>query len=363
MRVVEARRLREVGQSIFVAAGVPADVARRVVESLVDANLVGHDSHGVLRIPQYLEDLRAGYIVADARPRVVRETAASALVDGAWAFGQISASLAAEQAIARGKAAGIAAVGLVRTSHIGRLGEWASRAASHGVVMLVAAGGFGGRGAAPYGGRAVAFGTNPLALAFPAAAASGEGDLGGEGAERRGDDPLVLVDFATTAVAAGKIRVARAKGEPLPPGSLVDRDGNPTTDPEAFYTGGMLLPFGGHKGYGLAVAVELLGQALVGSEAHAEPERGGPVYGRSGALFVAIAADLFRPFEEYARSAEAFAEKVRSVPPAPGFAEVLLPGDPERRTRETRLAQGIPLPDATWESLVEAGRALGVGVE
>lgn len=353
MRIVDAGRLAEIGRRIFVAAGVPADVARRVAESLVDANLVGHDSHGALRIPQYLDDLKAGYIVPDAEPRVIRETPGSALVDGGWTFGQISASFAAEQSVARAKATGLAAVGLVRANHIGRLGEWASRAASQGVVSLVTAGGFGGRGAAPYGGRAVAFGTNPMALAFPSTPPSGE----------PGGDPLVLVDFATTAVAAGKVRLAQAKGEPLPPGAIVDKDGNPTTDPEAYYAGGMLLPFGGHKGYGLAVAIELLGQALTGSEAFAEAGRGGPVYGRSGMLFVALSADLFRPFGEYAASAAAFAEKVSAVPPAPGFAEVLLPGDPERRTREARLREGVPLPDSTWESLVAAGRALGVEVE
>ena len=328
-------------------------MARRVAGSLVDANLVGHDSHGVLRIPQYLEDLRAGLIVADAVPKVIREKPSAALVDGGWTFGQISAAFATEEAIARAKATGLAAVGLVRASHIGRLGEWASRAASQGVVCLVTAGGFGGRGAAPFGGRAVAFGTNPMALAFPAPGPAGAAD----------GDPLVLVDFATSAIAAGKIRFAVAKGEPLPPGSIVDRDGNPTTDPAAFYAGGMLLPFGGHKGYGLAVAIELLGQALTGSDAFAEEGRGGPVYGRSGALFVALSADLFRSFGEYAASAEAFVEKVRSVPPAPGVAEVLLPGDPERRSRETRLREGVPLPDSTWEALMAAGNALGVEVE
>ncbi len=348
MRVVDADRLVEIGREVFVASGVPVDVARRVAESLVDANLVGHDSHGVLRIPQYLDDLRAGFIIPDAQPTVVRETPGSALVDGGWTFGQISAGFATDQAIARAKATGLAAVGLVRASHIGRLGEWASRAASQGVVCLVTAGGFAGRGQTPYGGRAVAFGTNPITLAFPS--------------DTPGGDPLVLVDFATSAIAAGKIRFAVAKGEPLPPGSIVDRDGNPTTDPAAFYSGGMLLPFGGHKGYGLAVAIELLGQSLTGSDAFAEEGRGGPVYGRSGALFVALSADLFRPFGEYAASAEGFVEKVRSVPPAPGFAEVLLPGDPERRTREARLREGVPLPDSTWEALVAAGRAVGVGV-
>jgi len=340
-------RLRQVGRAIFEAAGAPPDIARRVAEALVDANLAGHDSHGVIRIPQYLQDIKQGLIVPDARPRVLRETASAALVDGCWAFGQVSAAFATDLAIDRARQTGLAAVGLVRANHIGRLGEYSARAAVAGVVAIVTAGGFGGRGAAPYGGAGVAFGTNPISLGFP----------GGDG------EPDVLVDFATTAVAAGKIRVAQAKGEPLPPGCLIDREGRPTTDPEDYYRGGMLLPFGGHKGYGLAVAIELLGQCLTGADAFAEEGRGGPVYGRSGTLILALDAGLFRPREEYARAAGAFLRRVRSVPPAPGFAEVLLPGDPERRAHEARSQRGVPVPEATWEAIREAGRGLGLAVE
>lgn len=339
-------RLRQVGQAIFEAAGAPPDIAQLVAESLVDANLAGHDSHGVMRIPQYLQDVKQGLVVPDARPRVERDAPSWALVDGCWAFGQVSATFAADQAIEKARRAGVAAVGLVRATHIGRLGAYSERAATSGVVAMVVAGGFGGRGAAPYGGAATAFGTNPISFGFPA-----------------GDEPDVLVDFATTAVAAGKIRVAQAKREPLPPGCLIDREGRPTTDPEEYYRGGMLLPFGGHKGYGLAVAIELLGQCLTGADAFAEEGKGGPAYGRSGALFIALDAGLFRPREEYERSADAFLRRVRAVPPAPGFAEVLLPGDPERRASASRGRNGIPLPEATWEAILAAGRGVGLNLE
>ena len=345
-----ADRLRAVGRAIFEAAGAPPATAARVADSLVEANLTGHDSHGILRIAQYVGEIRAGYLDPAATPRIVRETPVSALVDGAWTFGQVSALYATDVAIERAKSAGVGVVGLVRTNHIGRLGEYTSRAAERGVVALYFAGGFGGPGSAPYGGAAVAYGTNPFSAGFPA-----------------DEQPDVLVDFATTGIAAGKIRFAQAKRQPLPPGLLADRDGNPTTNPDDYFAGGMLLPMGGtvtgHKGYGLAVAVELLAQSLTGSDAWARESGGSPVYGRSGSLIVALDEALFRPADEGEKSADAFLSRLRAVPPAPGFAEVLVPGDPERRTRESRLRDGVQVPEATWAAMVEAGRGLGVDVE
>lgn len=345
MLVFRADTLRQVGHTIFAAAGAPADIAARVADALVDANLAGHDSHGVLRIPQYVASLAAGEIVPDARPEVRAETAASALVDGNWSFGLVAAEFATDLAIDRARRNGLAAVGLVRAHHIGRLGEYTTRAARQGVVALLFAGGFGGEvGAAPYGGAGIAFGTNPLSLGFPA-----------------GERPPVMVDFATTAVAAGKVRVARAKGEALPPGCISDREGRPSTDPNDFFSGGYLLPFGAHKGYGLAVAIELLGQTLTGADACGDPVRGGPIYGRSGATIIALDAGLFRPAEEFARAAEAVAARIKAVPPAPGFDEVVLPGEPEARAHERRSLEGIPVAESTWEAI--RGNAADLGVD
>jgi LDH2 family malate/lactate/ureidoglycolate dehydrogenase len=207
-----------------------------------------------------------------------------------------------------------------------------------------------GPGSAPYGGAAVAYGTNPLSVGFPT-----------------GEQPNVLVDFATTGVAAGKIRVAQAKHEPLPPGLVADRDGNPSTNPDDYFSGGMLLPMGGlqtgHKGYGLAVAVELLGQAFTGSDAFARESGGSPVYGRSGSLIIALDEGLFRPAGDVEAAADSFVERLRAVRPAPGVAEVLVPGDPERRASETRRAAGIPVAESTWAAIVAAARGLGVKAE
>ncbi len=347
MLIYTADQLLRVTGSVFRATGAPEDIAARVAESLVDANLAGHDSHGVMRIPQYVKGIAEGEIVVDARPEVAGENAATALVDGHWTFGQVAADYATRVAVRKAREMGVAAVGLVRAHHVGRLGEWSELAASEGVILLAFAGGFGGgHGAAPYGGAGIAYGTNPLSIGLPA-----------------GERPTVMVDFATTAVAAGKIRVAMAKGEQLPPGCIVDSQGRPTTDPSDYFAGGFMVPFGGHKGYGLAVAVELLAQALTGAETFAEANLGGPVYARSGALFLALDPGLFRPRGEYARRVEATVDRIKAIPAAPGFAEVLLPGEPELNMRRRRRVEGIPVAEATWEAIRKAGAPLGVDVD
>jgi LDH2 family malate/lactate/ureidoglycolate dehydrogenase len=347
MPVFSPDALVRCGQVVFQQVGAPEPIARRVAEALVDANLAGHDSHGVIRIPQYVEAVRGGEVVPDAEPKLLCETAVSALVDGGWGFGQVTALRAAEVAIALARAQGLAAVGCVRVNHIGRVGEYPERMARQGVVGLVVAGGFGGRGgrAAPFGGREGVLGTNPLSVAVPA------GEL----------EPM-LVDFATTAVAAGKIQVARAKGEPLPPGSILDRDGNPTTSAEDFYQGGVMLPFGGHKGYALSMVVELLGRVLTGADEYAEANRGGAVYGRSGTLILGIDAGLFRDPAAFRRGVDETLRRVKAVPPAPGFAEVLAPGEPEARTRAQR-REGVYVEDATVAAIRQTAAALGLSPE
>lgn len=345
MIVQSAGSLTDLSQKIFEAVGCPTDVATRVSAALVDANLCGHDSHGVIRIPTYVDAVREGYVVPDARPSILRQTAVTALIDGRWAFGQVSAAYATNVAIEKAKEAGVSMVGIVRCNHIGRLGEYATMASDAGVALIVVAGGFGGRGvsAVPFGGSKPVFGTNPIAVGIPA-----------------GVQPDVLVDFATTAVAAGKIDVARAKKVQLPPGLIVDRDGRPTTDPEAYYKGGALLPFGGHKGYALSVVVELLGRVLTGADSYAEGTRGGPVYGHSGTLLLGMDPSVFVSPEQYADRADETLARLKAVPPAPGSSGVLIPGEPEARSRAERLVNGIPLAEETWERIVATARALGV---
>jgi LDH2 family malate/lactate/ureidoglycolate dehydrogenase len=341
--------LVEAGTRIFHAVGAPERVAARVARSLIDANLTGHDSHGVIRIPSYVRAVRKGEVIPNATPELLRETAVSALVDGGWGFGQVTVDRATQLAIDKTRAQGVAIVAAVRCTHIGRLGEYAEMAAAEGVVLFLVAGGLAprrGGHVAPFGGRTGVLGTNPLAFGFP----------GGPEA------PVVLSDFATSAVAAGKISVARAKGEPLPSGTILDRDGRPTTRAEDYFAGGTLQPFGGHKGYALGVVVELLGRVVTGSDAFAEPEagRGGDVYGRSGTLLVGIDPGLFRDRADYARGVDQTVRQLKAVAPAEGFAEVLVPGEPEQRARSERERTGISVEEPTLAAIREVARSLDV---
>jgi hydroxycarboxylate dehydrogenase B len=339
MPVVPAQELVRIGSAIFSAAGAPQDIAALVAHSLVDSNLAGHDSHGVVRISQYIELIENGELLPWARPAVVRDQPAAVQVDGGWGFGQVAARFAIELAIERAKQQQLAAVAVGRCNHIGRLGEWSELAAASGTLGIVTSCyGSGPYIAAPYGGAKRLLGTNPLSLAAPI-----------------GPGERALVDVATTVVAEGKVRVARAKGAQLPPGALIDKDGRPTTEPEDFYDGGMLLPFAGHKGYGLAVMVELLSVALTGAD---DMDAQRPV----GSLFLCIDVEAFRPAAGFQAYAEALRERMVSAPPAEGFAEVLMPGDPEERARAERQEAGIPVPDATWEAIHQAARHVGISL-
>ena len=173
------------------------------------------------------------------------------------------------------------------------------------------------------------------------------------------DEHPVVMDYATTAIAVGKIMVARAAGKPLPPGLMIDRNGQPTTDPEEFYKDGALLPFGGHKGYSLSVLAELLGQALTGADRH-DPGSAEDVFRRAGALFVAIHLGAFRPVEEAKEAARNVVARLRRVPPAPGVESVQTPGEPEARTMRRRLAGGVEIAGTTWRSIVAAAESLGL---
>src|SRR5262245_31209104 len=301
MALLRPERLRELGEAIFRAAGASQENAVRVTEALVDANLAGHDRHGVQHIPGYVGSIREGLIVADARPSVRHETPVTAVVGGGWTFGQVTAEYATRCAIRKAKQVGLAAVAVVEVNHVGRLGEYAEIAAREGVVAIVAAGGFAEeRGqAVPFGGTRAALGTNPIAMGFP----TGRGE------------PMFL-DFATTSVAAGKITLARAKGEPVPEGLIVDREGRATTDPNAYFEGGALLPFGGHKGYALSMAVEFLGRVVTGSEGFAAEGRGGPYFARSGTMILALDPGAFGPPAAYRQRADATIERIKAVPPA-----------------------------------------------
>jgi LDH2 family malate/lactate/ureidoglycolate dehydrogenase len=330
---------------IFRAAGADEENTTVVADHLIDANLCGHDSHGIIRIPSYVQAIKRNQLSPAAKPQVVRETAAMALIDAHHTFGQVSALFAADRVVAKAKEHGVAVAGTYHGTHIGRLGYYPTRAAERGAVLFVAYGSLGTSGV-PYGGRKGAFGTNPISIGFPA----------------EGDDPFLL-DFATTTIAAGKVSVARDKHEQLPPNSAIDQDGKPTTDPNAVPKGG-LLTFGGHKGYALSLMSLLLSNVLVRPDAEpaAPADSGSSNASPEGArvFFLAIDSNVFGEGAPPA-AAEVF-EKVRATPPAEGVERVLIPGEPERLSSAKRRAEGVPVAEDTWASVKKTASELGVSL-
>lgn len=342
MHTIPAPVLTDFVARIFHAAGVSTAVADQVAASLVASNLAGHDSHGVVRVMQYLGAVERNETDAHATPLITHQTAVMATIDAQRAFGQVAGAFAMQTALDKARVAGLAAVALHNSSHVGRLGEWVEMAAAEGMIGLAFCnGGRSGGIVAPFGGAARRLGTNPIAAAVPLA----------------GRPPFVL-DFATSAVAEGKVRVARNGGKEIPTGWVLDKDGNPTTNPADLYEGGMLVPAAGHKGYSLSLLVDLLGGMLTGGGS--APQSG--TMQSNGVLFIVLDVAAFRSPEEFQAEAAELAERIKSTPPAPGFSAVLLPGEPEQQTAAQRRANGVPLDDGTWAQLVAEAERFGVTV-
>ena len=341
---IPADTLRAIGEATLAAVGAPPRVADAMTEHLVDANLTGYDSHGIHLLPVYIDDVKRGEIKPEAEPRVEWERGASALVSGDWGFGQYAGRFAMDVAIKLAKQHGVSIVGMVRIHHLGRMGAYMEQAAAAGCAAMSFVSGLGGAvQAAPYGGARSAYGANPFGAGFPS----------------QGGDNLV-VDYATTIVAGGKVMIARTTETELPADVLIDSEGRPTRDPEELFKGGALLPFGAHKGYGLALMVELMGRVLTGSDALGEPAGGGDRFGRSGATFIVVDADVFRSHEAVSDEAHATFDRIRQTPPAAGFTEVRIPGERESRIRAERTRNGIELPEVTVAAIAEMARGIGV---
>jgi len=340
MPLLQADHLTDLVARIFMAAGAPKDAAQTVAASLVSSDLAGHESHGVVRVRQYLDAIRRGDLNPAARPQIAHSDKAVVTVDAQRSFGQVAAAYTIQLGIARAREHGLAAAGLINCGHVGRLGEWVQVAAQQDAIALAFCNGGGVRGiVTPYGGAARLLGTNPIAAAIPV-----------------GDGPPIVLDFATSAVAEGKVRVARNRGKSIPEGWILDSQGLPSTDPNALYADGMLLPAATHKGYALSLLVEFLGGILTGNGCPAL----GNVRPGNGVLFLVLDISAFRPPAEYFGDGMRLAGAVKAVPPAPGFQEVLLPGEPEQRMEAERRSHGILVDDATWALLSEDAAHLGV---
>ncbi|QDU19924.1 Ldh family oxidoreductase [Urbifossiella limnaea] len=346
MPTLSAATLAPIVQSMFEAAGVPAEDAAVVAHSLIDANLCGHDSHGVMRVPQYVEFLKKGTYRAGAPLTVVDETPAVVVADGNWGLGQVQAHRLLGRLIPKAQALGVAAGTLRNCGHTGRLGEYAETAARDKLAFFGAVNSHGaGRRVAPPGGKEGRISTNPICLGAPTSG-----------------DPVVL-DFGTSAVAEGKVRAQFQKKEPAPPGWLVDSTGEPTTDPGVLYADprGCILPFGGaqmYKGFGLGLLLDLLCGGLSGGPCSSPAF---PIAGQGNtAVFVVFDPRHFGGTEHFVTQTDGLTEYVRSCPRADGVAAITLPGDPERTAKAERTAAGISIPDGTWELIVKTATELGV---
>jgi uncharacterized oxidoreductase len=335
-----ADRLKEIAVRVFQTMNVPQEEAEIVAEHLVEANLTGVDSHGVIRIPQYAKAIQMRKIKPGASPKIVRETPSSALIDGDRGFGQVIARWAMSLAIRKARENVISAVSVYNCSHVGRLASYTMMAADEGMIgmMMVNAGGCG-QTVAPFGGIARRLATNPISIAIPT-----------------GREEHIVLDIATSVASEGKIRAMRNRGERVPKGWIIDHMGRPTTDPNDFYgpPPGALLPLGGivgYKGFGLGLIVDILAGGLSGAgcsraDAPQNPEG-------DGILMIVIDIQRFTPPDEFYDRVLKLIRYVKSSPTISNFDEILIPGEIESRERKRRSEEGIFIDEVTWRQIQE----------
>lgn len=347
MPVFTAEQLRNVGASVFEALGAPPEDAGLVSDLLVEANLTGFDSHGVIRLPIYARGVKMGAVKPGAEIGIVEETPSTAVVDGGWNFGQVVARHAMGVCIDKARSGIVGLVTAHHCQHVGRLNAYAEMALEHDMIGIMSVN--SASYVAPFGGMSRQLGTNPLCFAIPA-----------------GEEPPMVLDMATSVWARGKIMVHLARGEELPEGVFMDAEGNPTTDPGWYTEGGVLRTLGGiagYKGYGLSLLVEVLTGALSGAGCSGSEEyRSRPFYGGNGVFMMAIDVGRLTDLGGFKRRVDELFRRVKGSPLAPGSEEILIPGDPERRMRERRLREGIYVEDKTWGDIRALAEELGVSV-
>jgi uncharacterized oxidoreductase len=345
-QTISAAELRTLCARILSALGSSAQEAQAVASNLVLANLSGHDSHGVGMLPRYVEAVLEGGLRPNTGIRVTLDIGTLLALDGQRGYGQVVGEQAMQLGIERARQHGSCIMTLAQAHHLGRIGHWAEMAVAQGLVSLHFVNVLSRPVVAPWGGADGRFGTNPCCIGVPL----------------HGREPFVL-DFATSRVAQGKMRVAHNEGRQVEPGYLIDQHGHPSTDPgvvvvpQAGAAGanlfGALLPFGEHKGFGLAVACELLGGALSGGGTmHRSADTRRSVY--NGMLTILIDPNRLGTQEAFAREALAFVDWVRQGPVAPGTDTVRTAGEPEREYRQAREREGIEIDATTWAEIAQA---------
>lgn len=342
---IQHQQLEQLTSAIFAAAGCQADEAKRIGHYLTEANLVGHDSHGVIRVPFYIEWLRAGKVVANQKLSVLFENEVIAVVDGNYGFGQSIGEQATRLGIEKSAKHGVSVIALRNAGHLGRIGDWPLMAANAGLASLHFVNTSGaGILVAPFGGIQRRLSADPIAAGIPVA----------------GGEPI-LVDLSCCTIAEGKVRVALNKGGQVPEGCLIDSKGQPTTDPKVFYgtPPGSILSIANHKGYALGIMTELLAGALTGAGASnpANANRLG-----NGMLSIYLNPALFQAEPAFAGEVRRFIDWVRSSEKADLNGEILMPGEIELKTKAQRSRDGIELDAKTWQGLVDTAASLNVPV-
>lgn len=341
----QPRSVNELGVALFAAVGATGNPAAETVDSLVTSSLMGHDSHGVIRIPEYLGFVEDGSIDARAVVNLERTGPTTAVADCGQGFGPVGAACAIREAIAIAREQKTGCVITRRCNHVGRLGAWVRLAADAGLIALATCNSpIYGHFVLPFGGREGRLATNPIAWAAPT-----------------GGDPLVS-DFSTSVAPEGKVRFYRNESRPVPDGWILDAEGNATNDPARFYgpPRGGILPLGGsagHKGFAMSLLVEILGSALAGISS-----KDTEVFG-NGVCFIVLDPSAFCPLDEFRRLIDETVAYMKSSPPAPGFDEVLVPGELEFRTMRQRQREGVPVDDETLATMRQQGARLGVDID
>jgi uncharacterized oxidoreductase len=350
-KTISADRLRSQGAAILVAAGSSPAEARQVAANLVMANLSGHDSHGVGMLPRYVDAVLEGGLSPNAEAKLLLDAGSVLSLDGQRGYGQVVGEQAMRLGMARAKEQGSCILSLAQAHHLGRIGHFAEMAVAEGLVSMHFVNVKSRPVVAPWGGADGRYGTNPCCIGVPLK-----------------DRPPFVLDFATSRVAQGKMRVAHNQGKTVEPGLLIDEQGQPTTDPGVVVvpqSGGLfgaLMPFGEHKGFGLAVACELLGGALTGGGTWHQPTNSARAVINS-MLTILINPDKLGTQAAFETEALAFIDWLKAGPVAPGHDAVLIAGEPERAARRQREVAGVEIDLGTWQELVDAGQKVGVRLE
>ena len=343
MPTIMPDQLEEIASQLLQGAGASADEASTVARLSIGANLAGHDSHGIIQIPTYIDRVDRGHIVPGAEFELLKDTPTTTVIDGHWGFGYVVAARAMKMTIEKARTQNVAATTVHRQSHIGRLASYPLMGAEADMIaMITADSGRSAKGVVPFGGREKRLGTNPIAIAMPS-------NL---------DGPF-FIDMATSAVAGGKVNLAKARGQDIPEGWILDKNGDPSTNPNDLGEGGAILPLGGdqgHKGYGLSSMVEIFSGILTGLGFGHDPS------GRhnDGCFIAVFNLAAFRDVDDFKEEVAEFAQYLKNSETAAGFDEIYYPGELEYLSEQKKKADGIFVEDSTWSELSALAEKYGV---